>query len=761
MAVNDISLLFPDEKFADAKKLLVTIKPWWKRYLDRFEPVPISVPRHDDEQQWRARVSIAEKSLTMYVDVNFAMESSLSELAGAIEHELQRSRRRFDEREEGVPEPARGEYWRIATRMEVADALSREYEHSSLSHHDLFHKLLSTSATFGPSLIEKYNVTELPVSDMTWMPEMLDLESDCSAEDYAIEMARRDGRMNDNDHSDPSDDNDDSDDANGGDGSGSGEESGSSESSNDNGESIDDDATDSSADSDSSDSADEHSDTGESASESDDASSESNNGSNDATDGDESAENESKSDSGNAGSAESTDDVDENSPSDFKSSSGSGEGGSESSSAEQQSEPADQPDGHDMDNAEDSGSSERSGDEQQENGESATGDNAGDDYEQMHTDNGQGQGRQGGWQGKDASGDEREHVDSDVLANEDGSATSVGIEESNQIASADGQTDRASSSTQGNISDSPHEAGIAEQIKQMKQEFPSLEWDAEKSRPEIYNPYYSDDVDDLEAIEQQLEQREREQADEELIEDVKTASLASDFDPAAPLSPSFDDIDIADEELHRRNIHWTDYMVEIVSNTVDQQVLKGSDDYSYQHRNPNQSLTGPILMGGISYSPTIYAVFDTSGSMLRYLNAEKELLADLFQSIHENYQARVNWFSANANIYHAGESTDFDFDVAQAFSFAGGGTNFCTDLNRLVAGDFSLHGELYDEPDVIVLFSDMEFPWSGELAEGEPDVPIIRVMPAQSVLAKTKKRNMKMFNAPAWLYEPDSLVEMV
>ena len=122
---------------------------------------------------------------------------------------------------------------------------------------------------------------------------------------------------------------------------------------------------------------------------------------------------------------------------------------------------------------------------------------------------------------------------------------------------------------------------------------------------------------------------------------------------------------------------------------------------------------------------------------------------------------RSNWFSANANIYHAGESTDFDFDVAQAFSFAGGGTNFCTDLNRLVAGDFSLHGEFYDEPDVIVLFSDMEFPWSGELAEREPDVPIIRVMPAQSVLAKTKKRNMKMFNAPAWLYEPDNLVEMV
>ena len=753
MAVNDISLLFPDEKFADAKKLLITIKPWWRRYLDRFEPVPIMVPRHDDEQQWRARVSIAEKSLTMYVDVNFAMESSLSELAGAIEHELQRSRRRFDEREEGVPEPARGEYWRIATRMEVADALSREYEHSSLSQHDLLEKLLTTSATFGPSLVEKYNVTELPVSDMTWMPEMLDLESHCSAEDYAIEMARRDGLLrDDDDSSDTSDDADDSGDGSSDSPDSSGtsdspdspepgedeEQSGASEHAGDDEEYDDDD--DASA--------------GDSASQSDDEQSESTNGEQSAESGDRSAENDAETDADDDG-GDSADDVDSDGQSDSESS----EQQSESESTGQDSDDAQS--STDGSSGSNSSNSERSDAQQQDNGESATGDNAGDDYEQMHTDNGEGQGRQGGWQGKHASGDEREHVDSDALTNEDGSATSTGIEESNQIASADGQTDRASSGTQGNISDSTHERSAAEQIKQMKQEFPSLEWDADKSRPEIYDPYYSDEVDDVEAIEQQLEQREREQADEELIEDVKTASLASDFDPAAPLSPSFEDTDIADQELHRRGIHWTDYMAEAVSNTVDQQVLKGSDDYSYQHRNPNQSLTGPILMGGISYTPTIYAVFDTSGSMLRYLNAEKELLADLFESIHENYQARVNWFSADSTIYHAGETTEFDFDIAQTFALAGGGTNFCADLNKLVTGEFSLHGEFYDEPDVLVIFSDMEFRWSGLLAQREPDMPVIRVMPARSTLPKSKARAMRSFGAPAWLYEPDGLVEMV
>lgn len=712
--MTDLYAIFPKEKFDDAKKLLITVKPWWNRYLERFEPVPINVPNYDDSKDWSARISISEGTLTMYVDIRYIIEADLSHIAGSIEHELQRSRRHFAERGEKIPVEAQGEYWNIATRMEVASALHGEYESSRLSDSYSFIDFLSSKSTFGPSLVDKYDVESAPVADATWMPEDLDLDPNLSAEEYAVEIARRAGAFDKNNNeeeqeseedsldSDDQNESSDSEESGGGssEGSSSGDEEQSKESESD--DSISDALDDLLSD------LDEDSSTNDQASQNDSHS-------------DEDASSESESDS---------DDTDS-------------ENGSDSDSSEL-------------------GSSDDSGDEDSDESDSGS---SGGSYEQLNTDGEEGEGRSGGWQGKESTDQsERESTSSSAIGKEDeedGAATSTGIEESNQIASSDGRTDRASSGTEGFVSESDDAANFVEELEQMKQENPALEWDANNYQPEIYDPDYSSEMDSIEKAELELEKQERKDADKELIEDISIASISRSFDPNSSMKPGSDDLALNEEELKRRGIHWTDLMESNIAYSLNSAIQKGSDDYSYSVRNPNQGLTGPILMGSISYSPTVYVVFDTSGSMRSYFDNEKEILNDLFTSIRESYDARVVWFAASTQVYAVGETKTFDDEVMNAFNINLGSTSFGKDLASIIDGSFSFNGEEYDQPDVMVVISDMEFQWSGSGLDNEPDIDIIRVIPKSSLLTKVRQRRQEMFHIPDWIFSEDGLVEMI
>lgn len=771
--------MFPSQKVDDAKSLLVTVNPWWKRYLDRFEVVPISVPVHSDDGQdkWRARVSIPDTSLTMYVDLDFAMSASLPQIAGEIEKALQFSRRRFSERSQKVPEVARGEYLSIGQHMEVGSALTRKYDASSLRNPEALSKLLNSSVTFGPSLVDKYDVDELPVTDTSWMPSMFDLDEGMSAEQYAVEMARRDGLF------DTPESQDTEEEGGSGDGSSEGEqgESGGSEDSASEQETVegteDQDAEQSADESGEQGGGEPSSDEGEESGGEEDNDSElgSPQSGSEGTGGDENAPDDDANgdEDGGDNSTESQDatgqedsEEDRDADSDQDSESGdsddaadqqSGEDGSESGEGQQRESGSGAGDGSDADGGGEGVAEGGSHTPPQQDSPSDSTDP--DSYETMHTDNGEGQGRLGGWQGHDAQTGEHDASDNDALTNEDGSAQSTGIEESNQVASSDAATDRASSGTGGDISQAQSQSSIAEQIQQMRQEFPSLDWDAEDSRPEAYDPDYTEDVDEFEEAERSLEATEREQADAELAEDVHLAAQATGFDPAAPIPPMDDDVEVATEELHRTGHHWTDVLTDMVTGAVSSVVLRGSDDFSYAVRNPNQALTGPILMGSITYAPTVYAVFDTSGSMLSALRRVRDYLYELFEDIRDTYNAEVRWFAASSDVYATGEAAEFDAEVFSAFARGGGNTDFGGSLAQIIDGSFEFVDEGFEQPDVVVCFSDMQVRWP-EALQVEPEAEFISVMPLECTVPKARKAATRVYGNPEWLYDDARLVAM-
>lgn len=776
--------LFPFQKVGDAKALLIAVNPWWKRYLDRFEIVPISVPTFEEEDRWRARVEVPDRTLTMYVDLDFAMKASLSEVAGEIEKALQFSRRRFSERSEKVPEAARGEYLRIGQHMEVGSALTRKYDDSALRNPDFLYKLLSTSVVFGLDLIDRYDVHELPVTDTSWMPEMFDLPEGLPAEEYAMEMARRDGLFDDPEQGDGQ--GGDGEQGDSGDGLSEGQEDDSqdsSDSSQEQGTEADDpEDADHQTDEDGSADATDDGDGSGVGDESADGEREAGNGAGDSEDspekGEENRDGEGSGGSGeDKGAGEGDGDNGDAEDQDGKGSregsegqdgqSGQGDGGTGDTEGQQseQGKP-DKPQGGEMspDSVEDNAAGEHADADSGESGggEGLDEDNAGADYGQLNTDNGEGQGRMGGWQGAESQTGQQSASTNDVMTNEDGSAQSTGIEESNQVASSDAMTDRMSSGTTGDISQSERTSTIAEQIRQMRQEYPVLDWDAEESRPEVYDPDYIDDasVDEFEEAERTLEAAEREEADSELSEDVQVASKAVGFDPAAPLMPSDEDVVVAEEELHRTGEHWTDILTDKATGAVSSVVLRGTDDFSYAVRNPNQSLTGPILMGSITYAPTIYALFDTSFSMLALLGKVKSYLNELFEHISGSFGAEVRWFAASDDVYATGEAREFDADVFTAFAKGRRGTNFGSSLAEIIDGTFEFDGEVFEAPDVILVFSDMEVPWPQELGDEPSNVEFISVIPVENTVPMAVKVAVEMQGNPEWVYDGSRVVPM-
>lgn len=775
--------LFPRDKFEAAKALLVTIKPRYGRYLSHFEPVPIVVPVLPNDQgveeRWRASIEIPDGSLAMYIDVDFANACTLAEFAGHMERALQATRRKFAEREKRADQRTRGEHFRIGARMEVASSLASEYERSHLRNPDALRRLLADAPTFGVRRMEVWDVHGLPVTDDGWMPDTLGLARGKTAESYARALAdSAEARSQNEDETEPGDESE-----------ASGEGSGAAGGSGDEGQEQEPDSGEQQE------GEDGESDASEESSEAEGESSERQDGESESGAEGEDGESDGESDSGGGERG------DEEGGGSGDSDSEPSESGSEGDEQESDGDQAKGGDGRDEGPGQSGSDTEAGGGDQASSGESGEGsapqeasidqgdgeapggdgsedprgdgdgheqsggdggdstDN--DGYEQLNTDNGQGSGRRGDGLSEPKETD-RDAADGDPLKNEDGSAQSTGIDEAGQVASSDARTDRSSDS-QGNISQSNSSSELADMVHQMQQEYPSLEWQSKEFRPEFYDESAQqvEAGDPMEQLEQLLEQRERDEAELELTEDTLAAGMAMNSGPAQPMLPPPEEVEAANEDLKERNIHWTDHLQVVVGSTASSIARRGMDDFTYSIRNPNQPEIGPILMGARSYRPRLYAVVDKSGSMLPHLRSEVEVLNSLMAAMREEFDAEIIWFTGAFSLDSCGENLEMDSNLMQTiFQYAGGGTSFGDDMYRLINGEFSFEDEEFEEPDAVVVLSDMEFAWKEEWQE-EPDIPIIPVVPLSALSASRMERNRRYHHVPDWLYGSDFLIPML
>src|SRR5699024_3854344 len=90
----------------------------------KMEIVPIDVPQQPDGSF--SGLTATDKSMNLYVDKTFAMESSLEELSGAIEKELQHHVRDSWRRMSNLPPSIREKYLNICMDLEISSSMRSE-----------------------------------------------------------------------------------------------------------------------------------------------------------------------------------------------------------------------------------------------------------------------------------------------------------------------------------------------------------------------------------------------------------------------------------------------------------------------------------------------------------------------------------------------------------------------------------------------------------------------------------------------------------
>lgn len=171
---------FPFAKVKAAQRYLYAVKPWWNRFGSRMKIVPISVPAPPGKPY--GALTSTDQKMNLYIDKSFAMNATLSKLAGAIEHELQHHVRNSWGRLKWLTPAEKEKYLNISLDLEINSAIRQESKDVTFGK---VKQLCSLSSTFTVADIQKWGVEELPnINDDAWFPDKLGFDEGLSAESY-------------------------------------------------------------------------------------------------------------------------------------------------------------------------------------------------------------------------------------------------------------------------------------------------------------------------------------------------------------------------------------------------------------------------------------------------------------------------------------------------------------------------------------------------------------------------------------------------
>ena len=284
-----------------------------------------------------------------------------------------------------------------------------------------------------------------------------------------------------------------------------------------------------------------------------------------------------------------------------------------------------------------------------------------------------------------------------------------------------------------------------EMAEEMMNASPELAWMADDltSPKNPSEPPWSPDEQDQKPG---LGSADQAEAREELAEKIKTLMPGGS---ALDSKEGMKDItDWADKEKKRSPGHWTNRLMKLASNAADSAAIEGSSDLTYSKRNPNQQQIGPILMGMLDYSPTIYTLNDQSYSMVQnagLLRAAQTYL-DLTKAMFSRYGDTSLWIGVDTEVRYVGKpkSPRTIHRSELPMLFAMGGTDFEDVIEDLVSGKFRYEGKRYKKPDLLVINTDCKFEWPWPELRRPPRGTKILVC---SVIPLEKARNW----LPPWI----------
>lgn len=655
--INNAADGFPVDKVREAVSYISALKPHWGPMSSGTSIVPSSTDTLPGEQF--AAITSTDKDGNIYVDRSFALNSSVPEIAAAIEFQYQLHLRKMWERMSWVPEEQWHDVVPMAMSLEINSAMESEYKRISFTGEVSESFLMKAGLTAAE--IRKYQLGKMPDIRAIggFFPDELGLEHGMAAEKYAEIIL---DALQSQDIIDP-----ESEDSTG-DGEETPEESPQEE------QETPQDGQDSES---------EDSDSGESDMEPDSAP--------DDSAGDESQESSDENQDGGSEGDDSqksqSDDKDEN-----------GDGGDDVSEQEESQELGD--------------ASDQDGSDDQ--GDAGEGDGS-DDTDSQDVDNSvDSDSNSGDHEDQPASGGDGESGDSDSSDNEEGGDSGNGeidtSEGSGEGDAADSEPGESSQPTMQNGTPLDQAKEVMGRIDERMDDPSSSMW-----QNSIHNP---DDALDTNPMKPDSMQFDDAVGDESRLEDaldeVYEDLVASSKDPGV-FSGDVDDASLAVAVSHmkKRKADFASRQRRVTVSAVQSSRMAGATDMSLAVRNPNQPMLGPIMPGTFDYSPRIYCIQDVSGSMRgAYTIAAGKVFQDVTNDVASSFNAKTLWIAVDFSVRSVSETSRWEDEKIWWSMYYGGGITDISEIAVSVSlGKLIFEGRRYPEPDVLCILTDGKFKW--------------------------------------------------
>lgn len=688
--MEDVS--FPWEKVRRALQWLYAVKPWWRKYGERFTVRPYTMPPAPDRQY--GGLCFSTTRWVLYVDGGMASAVSLEVLAGCLEREFYRCARNVHARLSTVSGSRETEMFaHVAGEMEICGILDEEFHRTDVMTvmNDHF-----VAQDFAVPLRERWGVTTVPYvpDEMMFLPAMFGFADGLGMEEYYRLLVSNDGEDDSSGGSgDPDEESDPSEDGGGGDDQHDGSDS-----------------------------------------------RESSDGQDDRQFDDQSGDSEDGQD-GDQGDDQSDDDLDMDLPMDGGE--GSDAGDSEDGDPSQFDGEGNSDGGKSGGDVEGDGQSaggdqsdvSQDGGQPGEPGADAQGDTPGEEGQTgQEGESGDGQQGSGSVSGADSSAETVDTGD-DRLQGGPGGGGYRPDDDTGQDVDHDGVADNPTpAQDDGNQGEQP---GDSDEPQSPQDRLSEL---LESPDRQFYTREHRE-PEDAEEPEDMFSTVQDSEAVGELLEGI--AEAVSSGTPGR--SPGDTVVEWAGEVVGAGR-SWESEWATAVAATIGEYKVFGGQDLSYSVPNPNQPMVGPILMGMYDTTPRIAVIMDRSGSMKPFLARSMSAFADVVFTAVSGSGDPVDWISVDMSPSSYGQVTSVEEinDLKEKVNRGWGGTDIGPVIVDLCAGEFTWEGESVDAPDILVVCTDCMFTWPWmESRDPETDTLVL--------VASVKDRNGVDGFLPEWV----------
>ena len=211
---------------------------------------------------------------------------------------------------------------------------------------------------------------------------------------------------------------------------------------------------------------------------------------------------------------------------------------------------------------------------------------------------------------------------------------------------------------------------------------------------------------------------------------------------------------------------WKKALPRLLNKTTGKAMLSGMTDLSFSKRNPNQQENSPLMMGLITYPPTVNIIIDASPSM----RPDKEKVLSEFISIvshfYLTYGEPIGIIVADNGIKYYKRAATVSKHVKKVVgrTYLGGsrgtgsGDGFGDTMKKVMRGKARNKGGWIPKADITIIFTDGGFDWpysnNSRLPSSVGEVIIVCTRSFNDL------KSDRMYTLPKWVKNKRNFIEI-